>query len=60
MSIKGDAIRLIQELPDDTTFEDIMYKLYVRAKIEEGLHELDEGQGISHDEAMNRISRWLN
>lgn len=60
MSIKGDAIKLIQELPDNATFEDIMYRLYVRAKIEEGLRELDEGQGIPHREAMDRISKWLN
>lgn len=37
-----------------------MQQLYVRAKIEAGLKELDEGKGISHDEAMERINKWLN
>ncbi|MCH1638521.1 hypothetical protein MJ257_00255 [Paenibacillus timonensis] len=60
MSIKGEVIKLIQELPEDATMEDILYKLYVRAKIEEGLNELNEGQGIPHNEAMEKISKWLN
>lgn len=60
MSIKGEVIKLIQELPEDATMEDILYKLYVRAKIEEGLNELNEGQGIPHNEALEKISKWLN
>ncbi|MCY9667493.1 hypothetical protein M5X11_21655 [Paenibacillus alginolyticus] len=60
MSIKGEVIKLIQELPDNATIEDILYKLYVRARIEEGVRELDEGRGIKHEEAMERINKWLN
>jgi predicted transcriptional regulator len=60
MSIKSDVIKLIQELPEDVTIEDILYKLYVRARIEEGLNEINEGNGIPHDEVMEKVSRWLN
>jgi hypothetical protein len=60
MSIKGEVIKLIEELPDNVTIEDILYKLYVRARIEEGIKELDQGEGLSHDQAMERISKWLN
>jgi predicted transcriptional regulator len=60
MSIKGEVIKLIQELPENVTLEDILYKLYVRAKIEEGLKEIEDGKGIAHEEAMERIAKWLN
>lgn len=40
--------------------DDILYKLYVRASIEEGIEELDEGKGIPHEIVMERISKWLN
>jgi predicted transcriptional regulator len=60
MSVKEDVIKMIAELPDNATMEDILYKLYVRARIEEGMKELDEGLGIPHEEAMGRISEWLN
>jgi hypothetical protein len=60
MSVKDEVIKLIQELPDNVTVEDILYKLYVRAKIEEGINELDLGKGISNSDAMEKISKWLN
>jgi hypothetical protein len=60
MSVKDEVIKLIQDLPDTVTVEDILYKLYARAKIEEGINELDVGKGISHADAMERIKTWLN
>ncbi|MCD9023461.1 hypothetical protein [Cohnella silvisoli] len=60
MSVKDEVIKLIQDLPDNVTVEDILYKLYVRARIDEGLSELDAGKGIIHSEAMEQINKWLN
>jgi predicted transcriptional regulator len=60
VSIKEDIIKIIQDLPENVTIEDIMHKLYVRAKIEDGLKELDAGKGIPHEEAMGKISKWLD
>lgn len=60
MNVKEEVIKIIRELPEDVTIEDIMNKLYVRAKIEAGLKELDEGKGIPHEKAMKTISEWLN
>ena len=60
MSVKGEVIKLIQELPENATIEDILYKLYVRARVEEGIKELDEGKGVTHEDAMERIAKWLN
>ena len=60
MSIKSEVIKLIQDLPDSVTMEDILYKLYVRARIDEGIEELDEGKGIPHDVVMEKVSNWLN
>jgi hypothetical protein len=33
---KRQALTLIQNLPDDSTLEDIQYHLYVREKVERG------------------------
>jgi predicted transcriptional regulator len=60
MSIKEEIIKIIKDMPETITIEDVMQKLYVRAKIEAGLKELDEGKGIPHEEAMERMSKWLN
>lgn len=60
MSIKGEVIKLIEELPDSATLDDILYKLYARARIEEGVKELDDGKGLSHDQAMEKMNKWIN
>lgn len=37
--IKNDALRLIEALTDDATWDDLMYKIYVRQSIEAGLED---------------------
>ncbi|TVX96239.1 hypothetical protein [Cohnella terricola] len=60
MSVKDELIKIIQDLPDNVTVEETLYKLYARARIEEGIHELDTGKGISHTEALGKIRSWMN
>lgn len=37
ISIKEEARRLVEALPDDSTWEDLMYQIYVRETVEAGL-----------------------
>ena len=60
MNTKEAVIELIRKLPDDATLADIMEELYVRQKIDEGLRQLDAGEGIDHDAAKAKLSRWLS
>jgi predicted transcriptional regulator len=48
-------IEAIRELPDDASVEDAIERLVLLAKIEEGLAQLDRGEGISHDEVKRRL-----
>jgi hypothetical protein len=45
-----EAMQLISRLPEEVTWEDIMYRLYLKRKIEEGIKAAEEGSTISHDE----------
>ncbi len=47
---KEEAMQLIARLPEEVTWEDIMYRLYVKRKIEEGIKAAEEGRTISHDD----------
>ena len=47
---KEEAIQLISRLPKEVTWDDIMYRLYVKRKIEEGIKAAEEGRTISHEE----------
>lgn len=48
---KEKIIDSLRGLPEKTTIEEAMERLYVMAKIEEGIKQADEGQYISHEEA---------
>jgi predicted transcriptional regulator len=56
---KEEIRELLENLPDDASFEDIQYHLYVRQKIQRGLEAANEGRTITHAEAVRRMSRWL-
>lgn len=56
---KADVRQLLDELPDDASFEEIQYRIYVRQKIERGLSDAAEGRVVSHEEARQRLARWL-
>ena len=55
---KENVMRMIKELPDDITLEDIMYHLYAREKIIRGLKDADEGKKVSNEKAKEIIEKW--
>lgn len=60
MSTAKDEVRkMLDELPDDATFEDIQYHIYVREKIIRGLKDAEEGRVLSEEETERRMSKWL-
>ncbi len=60
MRTAKDEVRdLLEHLPDDASFEDIQYHLYVRQKIQKGLDAAEQGHTLSHEEVVRRMSRWL-
>ena len=50
---------LLDGIPDDATFEDIQYHIYVREKIERGLKDVEEGRVVSEEEMDRRMQKWL-
>jgi predicted transcriptional regulator len=48
--IKEDARRLVEDLPAGATWEDLMYRIYVRQAIEAGLKDSDAGRTVDVSE----------
>ncbi|MEW6357352.1 MAG: hypothetical protein AB1696_13565 [Planctomycetota bacterium] len=42
--IKKEAGILLRDLPDETSWDDLMYRIYVRQKIEKGLKDSENGR----------------
>lgn len=49
-SAKEKVRHLLDRLPDDCTIEDVQYHLYVIEKAQRGFDEIDNGNGIPHDQ----------
>jgi predicted transcriptional regulator len=49
-TIKPEARRLVEQLPDDATWEDLMYEIYVRQTIDAGLEDSDQGRTLTEEE----------
>lgn len=43
-NIKEEARRLIENLPKDSTWDDLMYEIYVRQAVESGLSDSEAGR----------------
>ncbi len=54
-SAKEEALKVISKLPEQSSWDDIMYELYVLAKIEEGERAIREGRIVSHEEVLKKF-----
>lgn len=45
-NIKEDARQLLEKLPEDATWDDLMYEIYVRQAIEAGIEDSDAGRTV--------------
>jgi predicted transcriptional regulator len=45
-NIKQEARRLVDNLPENATWDDLMYEIYVRQAIEAGLADSDAGRTL--------------
>jgi len=56
---KEEVRKLLDALPDDSSFEDIQYHIYVREKIASGRRAIEEGRVFTREQVERRLSKWL-
>ena len=56
---KDEVRKLLDKLPDDVSFEDIQYHIYVCQKAAKGLEDAREGRTLTQAEVEERLARWL-
>ncbi len=52
---KDEAKRIIDSLPENATWDDLMYQIYIKKRVETALHEIEEGETISHEEVKKKF-----
>jgi len=53
--IKQEAYRILEQLPDKATWDDLMYQIYVRQNIEAGIKDSDNGRTIDVKEVRKKF-----
>ena len=59
MTSKEIALKTIEQLPEDASWEDIQERINFVAGVRKDLRELDEGKGIPHDKVKQEFAEWL-
>jgi predicted transcriptional regulator len=58
MTVKERVRKIVEQLPEECSVEDVQHQLYVIEKVRRGLKSIEEGRGISHDEVRKRFAPW--
>ena len=55
ISIKEEARRLVDQLPENSTWDDLMHEIYVRQSIEKGLADIEAGRTTSVEKVREKF-----
>jgi hypothetical protein len=57
-TLKQEVIKAISSLPEATSIDEIMYRLYVIEKVRKGKRAVEDGKTVSVDELKREIESW--
>ncbi|MDD7985836.1 hypothetical protein PQO01_12850 [Lentisphaera marina] len=56
---KSEILNAVQGLPEETSIEEAIERLYLVSKIKTGIQQAESGELLSHDEVKGKFSKWL-
>ena len=56
---KQEVQQLLENLPDDSSYEDIQYHLYVLEKVRRGEARAQSEGTLTQEQAEDRLAKWL-
>jgi len=60
MLIKTQVTELIQKLPQEFDLEEIVDKLILLNKVQQGIDDANNGRVFTEDEVKKKLEKWLN
>lgn len=57
-SVKERIIDIVNDQPDDSSFEEVLRELAFDLRIQRGLKSIDEGKTVPHSEIVKEIEQW--
>lgn len=58
MTVKEQVRKMLDQMPDECSVEDVQHQLYLIDKVRRGLKSIDEGRGIPHEQVRKQMASW--
>lgn len=56
-AVKEQVRQIVDKMPEDATWDDLMYELYVKQKVATAEEAVEVGKVVSHEEARKRMGK---
>ena len=56
---KTQLLETIQDMPEEFSVDELMERLLILQKIEEGQHQIRAGKFYTEEEAKKKLEKWL-
>jgi len=56
---KQEVLELLERFPDEIDADELMYGLYLKAKLDRAEAAVDRGEVIGHEEVVKRSEKWF-
>ena len=53
--VKQAVLNMMNDLPEDTTYDEVMYRLYILSNHEKAMKDIEEGRTYSTEEVFARL-----
>ena len=58
-TVKEHVRNLLDDVPDDITWEQLQHEIWVMEETEKGFAEIDRGETIPHAEVVAEVKEWI-
>ena len=59
MIAKNRLLEMVNELPEEIDIDEMIYRLYLRQKLEASEKDIKEGRVISHEDVVKETDKWF-
>lgn len=56
---KQQVLEIVKDLPEKVEVDEIIYRLYLRQKLEAAEKDVKAGRGVPHQEVVRETAKWF-
>lgn len=56
---KQQVLEIVEDLPEEVDIDEVIYRLYLRQKLEVAEKDIREGRTVPHEEVVKETSKWF-